>query len=232
VAVAGRASITRLDVTPHRLPVRPQVLAAGTTPVLVATEARRLGGQLAAAVRRPAAPAASLIYGSERQLLGYAATSTDFFIVDLPKQMRAYDRRGAGVALPILTINGFQLLRMSRRRSSGHVTGSLAESMCVWTFNRLGIATGRDFRRISQTVPGLIGEVCPDFLLWRQGSWVPCESKHVVSERYLRRSANRGLTQILSAMAGLGVTSGYLFVAIDAPASGARYRAELVELYV
>jgi hypothetical protein len=121
---------------------------------------------------------------------------------------------------------------MMRQRPSGHVTGSFAEAMCVWVFNQLGLAAGRDFRRISQTLPPLIGEVCPDFLVRQNGRWMPCESKHVMSDRYLRRAANRGFTQTLAAMSDLGSPNGYLFVALDGPPSGARYQVEVVKLDV
>jgi hypothetical protein len=191
-----------------------------------------LGDLLVRSVNGQLTPTWTLVYSSERQLLAYAAVATDFLVLDLPRHMRAYDQRVAGLPMPVLTIRGLQMLRMTRRRPSGHVTASFAESICIWTFRQLGLASNRSFRRISQTIPGLIGDVCPDFLVWRDTSWLPCESKHVMSERYLRRAANRGLTQVLGAMAGLVVARGYLSVAIDGPASGARYRVELVELNV
>jgi hypothetical protein len=233
VAKTPPPSITQVDVTTHRFRVTPGALAATTTKALVAAEGRRLGQLFATTVRRTLkTPSIAILYGSERQLLAYASSTTDFLVLELPKHMRAYDRRAAGVALPIVTIQGFQFLRMTRRRTSGHVTGSFAEAMFVWILKRLGLATSRDVRRITQTRPGLVGDVCPDFLVWRTGQWIPCESKHVASERYVRRPANRGFTQVVSAMAGTGATNGYLFVAIDGPANGARYRAELVELHV
>lgn len=232
MAALRPVSITQLDVTSHRLQVRPAAIGAGANGAAIEVEARRLGDLLVRTVKRPPTPTWTLVYRSERQLLGYAAVATDFLVLELPRHMRAYDRRAVGLAMPILTIHGFQMLRMTRRRPSGHVTGSFAESICIWTFRQLGLAPNRSFRRISQTMPKLIAELCPDFLVWRDTAWLPCEAKHVVSDRYLRRAANRGFTQVLGAMAGLAVARGYLFVAIDGPASGARYRAELVELHV
>ena len=231
MAVRPGPSITQIDVTLHRVPIRAGAIARGSaTPEAIAAEGTRLGGLLKQAVNR-GAPIA-MTYGSERQLLAYAGAVSDFLVLELPKHMRAYDRRPIGVPNRIATIQGFRILRLTRRRTSGHVTASLAESMCVWVFRELGLASGRDFRRISQIDPPLVGAVCPDFLIRRNGHWMPCESKHIVDVRYLRRSANRGFTQVLGAMSGLSSPDAYLFVAIDSPTSAARYQAEVVELYV
>jgi len=216
----------------HHLAIRSPAIARGTTETAIVAEATRLGGLLTQAVSGPARPPTAMTYQSERHLLAYAGAVTDFLILDLPKHMRAYDRKAAGSPKWILTLNETRVLRMTHRRTSGHVTASFGESLCSWVLGQLGLATNRDFRRISQTIPPFIGDVCPDFLVRREGRWLPCEAKHVMSDRYLRRSANRGFTQVLSAMTDLVSRKGYLFVAIDGQPSRARYQAETVELYV
>ena len=102
----GRPSIARLDVTRHHLQVRPHALSSAATAEGIASEGKRLGGQLAASIRNATAIGAALTYSSEGALLGYAADMVDFFILDLAKHMQAYDRRELGVRRPMLTVNG------------------------------------------------------------------------------------------------------------------------------
>jgi hypothetical protein len=169
-------------------------------------------------------------YPTEADLLAYAQSVTDFFILDLANHFRRYDPKDRH---PRNTVGTFDVLNrrnagMAARRLSGHVTSSFAEAMCPWVMKRFGLMDGRIFR-LASLAPSPFGRVLADFAFEQATTLVPCEVKHLVGSHRID-VVGRGLSQAAATMLHLPADTGFLFIALSDRNLAARYRIDVVKL--
>jgi hypothetical protein len=102
--------------------------------------------------------------------------------------------------------------------------------MCPWVLERLGISDGT-FCRFASLSPSVWGRRVPDFIISTGREEVPCEVKHYADESRIRWDGiSTAITQVVTALQWMPAREAYVFAAIAHPASGQRYRVELINL--
>jgi hypothetical protein len=171
-----------------------------------------------------------IAYLSEEDLLIHGVRTADFLILELADHFRSYDVRQLPAFLGVEYVTSVPRSALVRKRVSGHVTSGFSEAMCPWVMERIGISNG-ELLRLKALSPTVFGRHLPDLVFPSQGQEVPCEVKHYADAgRLSKKGIGTAIAQVVAAMLVFSANVGYIFLAISHPATGHRYKIEVIRL--
>jgi hypothetical protein len=224
--------VPQLDLHTHsRIPITSVISVLDGSWLSIRAAARPIVRQIGQAVLTGGA-VNSLSCNTAEELLRYAGTATDFWILELAEHFRLYDAGRFPQFNGLQYLNGVLGYASIDQRASGHVTASFAEAICPWVLERVGLAQIEDVYRLRRLQPSDLRLVA-DFVFYHQdGTLDTCEVKSAWRIRYLSsRALQAGVVQVANAMKTLNLEVGHLMIGIGSPGPGRRYRADMFEFF-